>query len=465
MQAALDEGSAFFRASDYTSALSSYSRAVSLASSTNPKPLSNRAIVHLKLRDATSALRDAEAAIQCDPVFTKAYSTKGAALELLGRREEALEAYRQGLQVEPHNITLRDNLTQLEARRNAPPVAQRRAAATGGGGGGGHNAAYGSGQPDWFPVAPPLQPEPLSTPTTLLRRLVQLSRLVLFLLFVAYLLPLRGNYSYLAFYAFLLVSVIQHIVELLLKYPPPTSSISLSNLSGATEVAKQWAFGDRSGFMKDSSLSPIFFPLIFFIVSKRPSVLAPVAVGLVDVWYSLEVITNLLPFTAAQKFIEGLGNSIGMRILNVDHEGFGRLTSENRRKRILSTLLEYSAMAEVGSAILALLELFLPYRNFFLVMILWQSFVVRYPLSIHIRKAFGTVDQQIMQVLNFQYMPSILKTLYSVYLKGYLSSYIPDPTRPEGTATPTSPLNSAFASVSGIARQATETMRNRCAIM
>jgi tetratricopeptide (TPR) repeat protein len=459
LQEALDEGNAFFRASDYTSALSSYSRAVSLAPSTNAKPLSNRAIVHLKLKDAAAALRDAEAAIRCDPVFTKAYSTKGSALELLGRREEAMEAYRQGLQVDPSNASLKENVTLLQARMNAPPPQPRRTpaaaqAAYGGGGGG--------GQADWFPVAPPLQPDDV-TPVNSLRRGIQLCRLVLFMLFIAYLLPLRGNYSYLAFYALLLFSALVHSAELLLKYPPPTSTLSLSNLSGATELAKQWAFGDRSGFMKDSSLSPVFFPLIFFTVSKRPSVLAPVAVVLVDSWYSLEVITGLLP-AMAQRFIEGLSNSISMRILNLDHDGLARLTSENRRKRILGVLLEYSAMAEVGSAILALLELFLPYRNFFLVMILWQSFVVRYPLSIHIRKAFKFVDQQILLLLNYPYVPSILKSLYEVQLKGFLSSYIPDPTRAEG-APPTSPLNDTVARVSGAARSAVDSVRNRCSIM
>jgi tetratricopeptide (TPR) repeat protein len=457
LQSALDEGNAFFRASDYTSALSSYSRAVSLASSTNAKPLSNRAIVHLKLRDAASALRDAEAAIRCDPVFTKAYSTKGSALEQLGRRTEAMEAYRQGLQVDPNNASLKENVALLQARMNAPPPQARRAppaaqAAYGGGGG---------GQTDWFPVAPPLQPDDVTPPNSL-RRVIQLCRLVLFLLFIAYLLPLRGNYSYLAFYALLLFSAIVHSADLLIKYPPPTSSISLSNISAATELAKQWAFGDRSGFMKDSSLSPVFFPLIFFTVSKRPSVLAPVAIVLVDTWYSLEVITGLLP-AVAQRFIEGLGNSISMRILNLDHEGLARLTLENKRKRILSTLLEYSALAEVGSAILALMELFLPNRNFFLVMILWQSFVVRYPLSIHIRKAFKLVDQQVLQLLSYQYVPSILKSLYEVQLKGFLSSYIPDPTRAEGAQT--SPLNDAFAQASGVARSAVESVRNRCSVM
>lgn len=82
---------------DLALALSLYSSAISLDPS-NPLLPSNRSLAHARNGDAQLALDDARRAVSLDPSYLKAYLREGAALSLLGRHEEAAEAYAAALE-------------------------------------------------------------------------------------------------------------------------------------------------------------------------------------------------------------------------------------------------------------------------------------------------------------------------------------------------------------------------------
>ncbi|KAJ8348177.1 hypothetical protein SKAU_G00267660 [Synaphobranchus kaupii] len=77
---------------------------------------SNRSAAHAKRGDYESALQDACNTIQIKPDWAKGYSRKAAALEFLGRFEEAKVTYREGLEHEPTNHQLKEGLHNMEAR-------------------------------------------------------------------------------------------------------------------------------------------------------------------------------------------------------------------------------------------------------------------------------------------------------------------------------------------------------------
>ena len=73
------------------------------------------------------ALRHAEKAIRIDPSFARGYMRKGNALESkgIGRLNEAMAAYKKGLQIDPKDTGLGNAVQNLEATINHPvsPVA------------------------------------------------------------------------------------------------------------------------------------------------------------------------------------------------------------------------------------------------------------------------------------------------------------------------------------------------------
>ncbi|CAF1913032.1 unnamed protein product [Rotaria magnacalcarata] len=74
--------------------------------------LTNRALCYYRLNDADKVLKDASASIQVDPTWTKGYFYKGKALELLNRKQEAIECYQKCCQLEPNQKEYNDVLRQ-----------------------------------------------------------------------------------------------------------------------------------------------------------------------------------------------------------------------------------------------------------------------------------------------------------------------------------------------------------------
>ena len=61
-------------------------------------------------------LREADAAIRLDPKLAEAHNLRGIALEELGRKPEAIESYRQAIDLDPNFQQAKNNLSDLKAR-------------------------------------------------------------------------------------------------------------------------------------------------------------------------------------------------------------------------------------------------------------------------------------------------------------------------------------------------------------
>jgi tetratricopeptide (TPR) repeat protein len=72
-----------------------------------------RAYEYEDTAELEKALRECNAAIEVDPSLSDAYNLRGIVLEELGREEEAVEAYRQAIRLDPEFYEAKDNLFQL----------------------------------------------------------------------------------------------------------------------------------------------------------------------------------------------------------------------------------------------------------------------------------------------------------------------------------------------------------------
>lgn len=93
------KGNAAMAQKDYPQAIDLYTQALAIHP-TNAIFLSNRAAAHSAAKDHTSAKIDAEAAVDIDPTYTKAWSRLGLARFALGDAKGAMEAYGQGIDYE-----------------------------------------------------------------------------------------------------------------------------------------------------------------------------------------------------------------------------------------------------------------------------------------------------------------------------------------------------------------------------
>ena len=74
--------------------------------------LTDRALCYYRLNNADKVLKDASSSIQVDPKWTKGYFYKGKALEMLNRKQEAIESYQKCCQLEPNVKEYKDVLRE-----------------------------------------------------------------------------------------------------------------------------------------------------------------------------------------------------------------------------------------------------------------------------------------------------------------------------------------------------------------
>jgi stress-induced-phosphoprotein 1 len=70
--------------------------------------------VQASLHNWDGALSDAKKAVELKPDWSKGYSRLGGALFGLGNHEEAADAYKKGLAIDPTNGPLKDGLKEAE---------------------------------------------------------------------------------------------------------------------------------------------------------------------------------------------------------------------------------------------------------------------------------------------------------------------------------------------------------------
>ena len=110
-----EKGNTALQQGNYDEAINFYSAAITIDPE-NHVLYSNRSAAYAKKEQFSSALTDAEKTVQLRPDWGKGYSRKGSALAYLGRTDEAIEAYEEGLRRDPTNAQLVEGLKEVKAK-------------------------------------------------------------------------------------------------------------------------------------------------------------------------------------------------------------------------------------------------------------------------------------------------------------------------------------------------------------
>ncbi|XP_062844716.1 stress-induced-phosphoprotein 1 [Trichomycterus rosablanca] len=110
-----DQGNKALSAGKIDEAVRCYTEALAIDPN-NHVLFSNRSAAYAKKGDYENALKDACQTIKIKPDWGKGYSRKAAALEFLGKFEDAKATYQEGLRQEPSNQQLKEGLQNIEAR-------------------------------------------------------------------------------------------------------------------------------------------------------------------------------------------------------------------------------------------------------------------------------------------------------------------------------------------------------------
>ncbi|XP_066518097.1 stress-induced-phosphoprotein 1 [Hoplias malabaricus] len=110
-----DQGNKALSAGNIDEAVRCYTEALALDPN-NHVLFSNRSAAYAKKGDYDNALKDACQTVKIKPDWGKGYSRKAAALEFLGKLEDAKATYEEGLRQEPSNQQLKEGLQNIEAR-------------------------------------------------------------------------------------------------------------------------------------------------------------------------------------------------------------------------------------------------------------------------------------------------------------------------------------------------------------
>uniref|UniRef100_A0A0K0CVK2 SGTA_dimer domain-containing protein n=1 Tax=Angiostrongylus cantonensis TaxID=6313 RepID=A0A0K0CVK2_ANGCA len=125
-----EEGNDLMKSSQFDAAVSKYNEAIKL--NRDPVYFCNRAAAYCRLEQYDLAIQDCRTALALDPKYSKAYGRMGLALSCQNRYEQAVEAYKKALELDPTQESFKNNLRiaeekvkELEAAAQAsgvPPV-------------------------------------------------------------------------------------------------------------------------------------------------------------------------------------------------------------------------------------------------------------------------------------------------------------------------------------------------------
>jgi stress-induced-phosphoprotein 1 len=102
-------GTKAFTSKDYAKAAEHFSSAIE----ENPSDhtlYSNRSMCYYNMSNSTKALEDAEKCIQVKGDWDKGYQRKAMALHQLGRYDEAIQSYEEGLKLNAENAQIKQGL-------------------------------------------------------------------------------------------------------------------------------------------------------------------------------------------------------------------------------------------------------------------------------------------------------------------------------------------------------------------
>jgi len=113
-----EAGNDAFRQGNYSDAIDHFTAGIN-ENPENHVLYSNRSACHANLKNWKAALEDAQACVRHQPDgWAKGYSRLGAAHYGLGELNEALDAYRKSLAIEPTNEAIREQVAELEKSIN-----------------------------------------------------------------------------------------------------------------------------------------------------------------------------------------------------------------------------------------------------------------------------------------------------------------------------------------------------------
>lgn len=107
------KGNEAFSAKDFPAAIEAFGEAIKLDAN-NHILWSNRSAAHASLRNFPEALSDAKRCVAIKADWAKGYQRLGAAHHGLREYEEAIEAYEEGLKIEPTNASLNEALSAVQ---------------------------------------------------------------------------------------------------------------------------------------------------------------------------------------------------------------------------------------------------------------------------------------------------------------------------------------------------------------
>eukprot|EP00117_Sycon_ciliatum_P050136 scpid94220/ scgid35429/ Small glutamine-rich tetratricopeptide repeat-containing protein alpha; Alpha-SGT len=124
-----EKGNDLLRKGEFQQAVDMYSKAIAVDRN-NAIYFSNRAAAYAKLQQHDRVVEDCQEAIRIDPAYSKAHSRLGNALNMLGRKAEAVESFKKAVELDPSNQAYKDTLDTV----NAEMQSQQSAAPAGAGG-------------------------------------------------------------------------------------------------------------------------------------------------------------------------------------------------------------------------------------------------------------------------------------------------------------------------------------------
>lgn len=120
------KGNAAFSAGDFSTAVRHFTEAIDL-SPTNHVLYSNRSAAYASLHKYAEALVDAKKTVELKRDWSKGYSRLGAAHLGLNQHQDAIAAYRKGLEIDPNNEALKSGLADAQAAAAAATSRSRAA--------------------------------------------------------------------------------------------------------------------------------------------------------------------------------------------------------------------------------------------------------------------------------------------------------------------------------------------------
>jgi len=336
--------------------------------------LHNRAVAHLRQSDAggdaapslRSALADADAALALAPSMVKACSTKGTVLARLGRAEDALDAYRGGLALDPAHAGCKEGVRSISRDLSRDET-------------------------ELFPPSSPVVAEELGggCSRSPLHRLLLLARaLVLVLALAALARPVP-------------------FITLALVAAAATHAAALVAKHGGPSVAGWREWLQRASM--DVSMPSAVLPAAL-IVLQRPSPLALLASCATDAWYALES-AAAVPVLGA--LLTRVGTAVLPSFLGVPASTAASWNGPKRRSAVAERLLVLASACALGQAGLTVLQLLTPSRSLLACVMLAQVLQMQYSFSPHLRKAVASLHGLVRRAVGHRLCPEPVRAGYA----------------------------------------------------